>query len=278
MAENNEAIRKNPTSIDEGAKEEDDYGCVKKSNKDLHASLHELDTSLECPICYDYFRIPVSLSHCQHSFCSECIRSSFKTQMKLVTKNQRQECPVCRAPASCDANSTGNKIVPNLLLGRIVKNFLDIKPLLIQQLTSSVDITTVSTVIQREQPLSSTTTIESSTTVASAAATQKSLLQRRGPTRYYGLKRKQLQALCQSEGLSTLGTDEELRQRHADFCLLVNAECDSEFPRTEDELRLELTKRENNKKVRFVAVFFFHFSFFLAQNPTTSLFLIHSLH
>jgi len=87
MAEtSDEAVVQKTTHVGEETSK-DGYDWLKKSNKNLHSSLVELDSSLECPICYDYFRIPVSLSRCQHSFCSECIRATFKAQMKLVMKN-----------------------------------------------------------------------------------------------------------------------------------------------------------------------------------------------
>jgi hypothetical protein len=250
MAEtSDEAVVQKTTHVGEETSK-DGYDWLKKSNKNLHSSLVELDSSLECPICYDYFRIPVSLSRCQHSFCSECIRATFKAQMKLVMKNQKQECPVCREPASSDDNCTGNRIVPNLLLGRIVKSFLEVKSHLTRQLPTPAEATSSISPKGLLMNCTITNSNKSPTTVATAAAPAQNLLpRRRGPTRYYGLKRRQLQTLCQSEGLSVLGTDEELRQRHAEFCLLVNAECDSEFPRSEDELRLELATREKHKKV-----------------------------
>lgn len=251
MAETgNEAVVVQQTAHVNEETSNEDYGWLEKSNKSLHSSLVELDSSLECPICYDHFRIPVTLSQCQHSFCSECIRATFKAQMKLVMKNQKQECPVCRTPASSEENCTGNRIVPNLLLGRIVRSFWEVKSHLSQLPHTSADVT--SSISQKGAVTNCNLTYanKSPTTVTTAAAPARKLLpRRRGPTRYYGLKRKQLQALCQSAGLSVLGTDEELRQRHADFCLLVNAECDSEFPRTEDEIRLELETREKHKKV-----------------------------
>ncbi len=71
MAETtNEAVVQKKTTHfgEETSKEDDGYSWLKKSNKNLHSSLVNLDSSLECPICYDIFCIPISLSGCQHSF------------------------------------------------------------------------------------------------------------------------------------------------------------------------------------------------------------------
>jgi hypothetical protein len=222
------------------AANDDEYCWLSLDNK-TGRSMYELDSSLICPICCDYFKIPVSLSSCQHSFCSECIRSHFKQQIK---KNQKQECPNCRAPAS-DTNSIANNIiVPNVHVGRIVKAFLQAKPDLIQQLipSSSTASTTTTT---RSSARSGT---ERPAAVVGATATRIQL-QRRAPTRYYGLSRKKLQELCAKDKLPTNGSEEELKQRHADFYLMLNAECDAEFPRSEAALREELIERENTKKV-----------------------------
>jgi len=71
-------------------------------------------------------------------------------------------------------------------------------------------------------------------------------VKRRTALKYHGLKKKKLVELCQAEGLSTLGDEATLIQRHKDFCLLVNSECDSENPRSEDELRRILAQREHS--------------------------------
>ena len=223
------------------AANDDEYCWLSLDNK-TGRSMYELDSSLICPICCDYFKIPVSLSSCQHSFCSECIRSHFKQQIK---KNQKQECPNCRAPASDTNSIANNSIVPNVQVGRIVKAFLQAKPDLVQQLIPSSTTASSTTTTTRSSARSGT---ERPTSVVGATATRIQL-QRRAPTRYYGLSKKQLQELCAKDKLPTNGSDEELKQRHADFCLMINAECDAEFPRGEDALRRELIERENTRKV-----------------------------
>ncbi|KAF9793309.1 hypothetical protein BJ322DRAFT_997290 [Thelephora terrestris] len=52
--------------------------------------LGDLDSSLTCKICREFYRGPVSLA-CGHCFCSMCIRNSMTS---------KQECPVCRKSAN----------------------------------------------------------------------------------------------------------------------------------------------------------------------------------
>ncbi|EGS22033.1 uncharacterized protein CTHT_0039180 [Thermochaetoides thermophila DSM 1495] len=52
------------------------------------AGLHELEQTLRCRICKDFFNSPV-LTSCNHTFCSACIRRT------LSVNNSR--CPTCQA-------------------------------------------------------------------------------------------------------------------------------------------------------------------------------------
>lgn len=49
---------------------------------------------LDCPICFEIFKDPVSLG-CNHSFCSNCLQ-------KFWGKNETQICPVCKRKSSKD--------------------------------------------------------------------------------------------------------------------------------------------------------------------------------
>jgi hypothetical protein len=74
---------------------------------------------------------------------------------------------------------------------------------------------------------------------------QNQTLHTRKPTiSYHGLKRKKLIELCQKEGLATYGSDHELKQRHADFIMLYNAQCDSQHPMSGKEVVDEIMKQE----------------------------------
>lgn len=69
--------------------------------------LKELDESLRCCVCGEYFHAAVTISEeqCGHSFCSECIRNHFRHQMKSV--HRTTSCPTCRQPVRDKA------LVPN---------------------------------------------------------------------------------------------------------------------------------------------------------------------
>jgi E3 ubiquitin-protein ligase RAD18 len=78
---------------------------------------------------------------------------------------------------------------------------------------------------------------------------QSSSPRKRKPTvSYHGLKRKKLIELCQREGLGINGTDQDLKQRHADFIMLYNAQCDSQHPMSENEVAQEIMKQEKCRK------------------------------
>ncbi len=78
---------------------------------------------------------------------------------------------------------------------------------------------------------------------------QQSSPRKRKPTiSYHGLKRKKLIELCQREGLGINGTDQDLKQRHADFIMLYNAQCDSQHPMSETEVAQEIMKQEKCRK------------------------------
>lgn len=74
--------------------------------------LLSLDSNLRCGICRDFFRAPVLLVTCSHTFCSRCIRESLSSTPK---------CPVCRVDAhegSLKKNSIIDSIVACWTLAR----------------------------------------------------------------------------------------------------------------------------------------------------------------
>jgi hypothetical protein len=62
------------------------------------------------------------------------------------------------------------------------------------------------------------------------------------------MKKKQLQVLCKQEGLSTQGTEEELKTRHQTFITLWNSEIDSIAPKTPSEMVEIVKQRERSQK------------------------------
>jgi hypothetical protein len=45
----------------------------------FHRDLSCLDLSMRCTICSEFYRAPVTLLPCLHSFCSLCVRNHFRT-------------------------------------------------------------------------------------------------------------------------------------------------------------------------------------------------------
>jgi hypothetical protein len=64
-------------------------------DSDVGRKLSNLQESLFCPICYDWFTNPQMLK-CGHTFCSICIRKHMDPQ---INKTSSSTCAVCREPA-----------------------------------------------------------------------------------------------------------------------------------------------------------------------------------
>jgi len=69
------------------------------------------------------------------------------------------------------------------------------------------------------------------------------------PPAYNQIKKKKLQELCRDQGLSTSGSEQELKHRHEEFVRLWNAECnDAKYPKSKGEILAAFKERENAKK------------------------------
>ena len=55
-----------------------------------YPNLRDLDHRLRCPICTEFFKGPIILTTCGHSFCSMCIRDSLQV---------KGNCPICHEKA-----------------------------------------------------------------------------------------------------------------------------------------------------------------------------------
>lgn len=238
----------------------------------LHVALRDWESSARCPICRDFFNIPVSIIPCHHSFCSECIRNSFKAGLKSLKR--QAACPVCRVQVSA-TGADFKCLVPNRSVETMVKKYQALRKDLRQSLAqvsnssnvaandSNHAVTTADapqmnmagTKRSRDASLSyAETTMDDDNSDdhcqnADAEETTHAVRKKRARTHYNGLKRKQLADLCAAEGLSTAGSEQELRSRHEAFITLYNAECDSFHPRTAQELVAEFERREKARKV-----------------------------
>lgn len=88
--------------------------------------LSDLDTSLRCPICKDFFVAPViiHIPKCCHTFCSVCIRACFNQNSNskigsagLGGVGNSQRCPICKTEAHEE------KIKPVPALESVVTNW-----------------------------------------------------------------------------------------------------------------------------------------------------------
>jgi hypothetical protein len=75
-------------------------------------------------------------------------------------------------------------------------------------------------------------------------------LKREATVAYRTMNKKKSVDICRVEGLSTLGNEAELRQRHSDYIMLYTFECDSEYPRSVGALLNEIRSKEISIKVR----------------------------
>jgi len=108
-----------------------------KSGPTLNVKLQAFEQSnLSCHICREFFRNAVSLSVCNHSFCSECIRVSLSHGKRSI--NRTRNCPICRAEVKEDDS---HAIVPNWALQETVDKYQEMRPLLYNSLVrlQSVD-------------------------------------------------------------------------------------------------------------------------------------------
>lgn len=77
------------------------------SDEDITDRPSLLESDLTCPVCKEIYKEPVLLS-CSHSFCQECLESSWKNQAKHL-------CPLCRK--CCDGETPiNNRALKNTCL------------------------------------------------------------------------------------------------------------------------------------------------------------------
>lgn len=216
------------------------------SSSSLQKGLQDFEGSLRCPICGELFDVPVSIVTCHHTFCSKCIRDAFRSSIRSMKRSA--DCPVCR-----EAVETGGAdfkcLVPNRTVGNLVKQFRTFRSELRDQLAQ---------VVQGSSSVSGTDSAR--TNVGAQPPREKrenadelSVRRKKKPKTFYkGLKLKQLKKLCADEGLSTVGTDAELRARHEEFILCYNAESDSYTPRSAAEIARQVARREEARKASFI--------------------------
>lgn len=98
--------------------------------------LNGFDESLRCKICGDYFRSAVTIANtnCGHSFCSECIRNTFRQQ--LVTTKRQRRCPQC----NYEVQNESRELVKNFALQEAVSAYKTTLPRILEALASSSSV------------------------------------------------------------------------------------------------------------------------------------------
>jgi hypothetical protein len=228
------------------------------SNK-LHRSLRDLEHGLRCPCCKEFFRNPVSVIPCQHSFCSECIRIHFKNRIDSTGNDRKPACPVCREVVNAKGGDYEKCLVPNRSIETMTVKFQALRSGLHSALTVGASQATTSQTMTEK-----TTNAENGASAASTRRRSERVsydenveeeqeeedakpaprLEKKSKVYYHGKKRAELKELCAREGLSVTGNERDLRTRHENYIRFYNSHCDSFHRRTEEELRTEFNRAE----------------------------------
>lgn len=248
--------------------EDSEYMWLSTSKAPINHALQDYEQSyLRCPICREFYRNAVYIKSCHHTFCSECVRKAFKEG--IANMRRRQECPCCKIEIK-DENA---ELIPDFGLQRCVNEFQKFRGLLKSALddssnrhspaaTSDVNdgksVTIETRVSKRIRRLNcddvkcdsnTSSSLQSRSFTVKASTDVAFLCPQRKPTpHYHGMKKKQLESLCRDAGLPSNGSEEELKERHRNFILLWNSECDSETPRSEAEIVREIIRREDLRR------------------------------
>ncbi len=81
--------------------------------------LASFQDKLSCPICKEFFTLPVTLVRCGHTFCGKCLNDYVRT----FQDDKKRKCPRCKGPVTheSDWDNTGEVAVkPNELVEEIV--------------------------------------------------------------------------------------------------------------------------------------------------------------
>ena len=104
------------------------------------SAIFDLQRTIRCPICLDYFTDPVSLTVCSHSFCKACLNSAFEL---------RETCPLCIIKI------TKQNIISNYYLTNIIQNISNLVDYTISQSSSTANVSESVPIINPSKPLKS---------------------------------------------------------------------------------------------------------------------------
>mmetsp|Transcript_13538 Transcript_13538/g.19977 ORF Transcript_13538/g.19977 Transcript_13538/m.19977 type:complete len:485 (+) Transcript_13538:135-1589(+) len=225
----------------------------------FHLGLKDLDQAMRCQICCNFYRAPVSVPSCHHTFCSECL--SGHVRAGLTSAKRSASCPICRQQIVPNASNIRNRTVED-----IVRKFTQIRSSLLVALkraekgeTSAIEDVEVDEDEKTPTSLPRSRSSRRKVCVSSGTCTGQeengkdilncdTVIKKLPKIVYHGLKKKQLQKKCQELGLNTDGDESQLKARHQEYVRLHNAQCDSFHPRPKAELIKEVQERERAKK------------------------------
>jgi len=207
--------------------------------------LEEFDQSMRCQICCDFFRAPVSVPNCHHTFCSECLSNHIRAG--LTSSKRFASCPICRQ--RIEPNS---KNIPNRNVEEMIQKFGCIRNKLLENLRKFKEQQSNhgNNAVRNENisDQSDSSTAPESNTEKLKESEQPSKIRRLPKGIYHGLKKKQLQEKCRKIGLNANGNDDLLKARHQEYIRLHNAQCDSFYPLPKSALIDEVHERERTKR------------------------------
>ena len=214
------------------------------------------ECDLTCNICKDLYQSCVTITICQHSFCSLCLRQNLWKQKQKTTKSQ-VTCPSCRTflYSRSDPSSKISKLVrPNLEIQQRVYEYKKR-----QQHDTALMKTKNDDDENENDGRRSSRRLKAGQNGSSFCSNPKYYHQEEinndpltpMPSVFYnGKKRKDLIALLHEHGLPIQGSDSELRSRHERFVIYWNACCDEQVdPRTSFEVVQDFKEKERREQV-----------------------------
>ena len=195
--------------------------------------LIDLEESLRCPICGEFYVNPQILVKCGHCYCFECISRHFDQVLNPTTSTK---CPSCRVDASITS------MVNCRILTDVVQRFRVVRKDL-QSIADSINK------LVDSKTVSALRISESGNVVNSV------VIKRLPPISFHGMSRdkvkKILEELCKGckIKLRTDGDKDILARRHRDFVHLNNSQCSSANPMTLDEIIQEINRREHAREL-----------------------------
>ncbi|TMW64865.1 hypothetical protein Poli38472_009032 [Pythium oligandrum] len=195
---------------------------------EAYGELRQLESTLRCLICGDFFHGPVLLP-CSHTFCSECVRRF------LQSRGAHGCCPECKQPCA------PRDLVPNRSVEKVVTLFKQVKPKVLPVLSNT-----------KQAAVTSTTQDTTQSRRKQGGASSKPP-DRMPLLSYNMMKEKEIKKLLESIDIRVpIKNRDDIIQIHKEYVLLANAQADSSNPKSAAQVRDEVMRnyraRQQEKK------------------------------